>query len=1126
MTTDAGRAITEFLAGFARPFAHLADHPEDAAYLARLSGWNLSATGLDPQALATLASGFVSALEELDNQPADNDLGIEILLSVLPRLAQAADALAAFGEGTTLPPAAPADLAGQFVEDLLSGVLVYTLGRFHPAVRSGLEALGILAYRPRPEIRLGTALVRPAQGGAHIDFALIGNLFSQPGPVLLERFGLAAGSTDNAATIAQRCFPLWAALLRDLRVRAWSGGMHLPTGLLSPAQTAALERTLLVRLPFDGSLGGGGSAGLSIALTLFDLPGGGVELVIAPQGSLSLSRRIGDWDLALGATGSVEAVSITRNAVGFASGNASLDLTGAFGRAPGAAPLLRIGARDGPHVELGTIALEGSLALSTSQPRPSGSFRLAIGGLTFKGAAAPGDGFLGKTLPADGFGTTCDLALEWDGLGPLRFSGAAGLDLALPLNLALGPIGLSRFRLAVQAGTAGLTAAASVNVSLKIGPILGLVEDIGLRAALRPGGQAGIPAPTIDFKPPAGLALKIESGPVKGGGYVSFEPEIGRYSGALQLSVKAVSLAAIGIVNTRLPEGRPGFSFLVLIAAEFPGLPLPFGFMLKGVGGLVGINRRMDVQALKLKVAEGVLGSILFPRDPVGRIEAVMADLRSVFPVKEGRHVFSPMVKLNWGPSGLLAIEVAIILDIPAPLRLAILGRMRLALPSVEKALVDIRLDVAGILDFDRQEAAIGASLVDSRLCGFVLTGDMAMFLGWGATKSFAMSMGGFFPGFPVPAGMPPAMRRLSLALSDSANPVLRFTSYFAVTSNTVQFGGSLEVRASSDTVIGNLAIEGKLAFDAFFQFDPFFMHCCLAAYLAILRNNTPLLSARLEADLTGPRPWHAVGYAEIQVVVTFRIGFEFTSGETDEIAPAVVDLGRMLRDEIAQPSSWSTALPSGSGALVTIRDGVSDEAGLVLHPLGEIRLLQRLLPFGKRITAYGGARPLNDAVRFELVGLALGARSGAAKALGADFAPGQFERLSEDEKLHRPAFEEMQAGGAAGFDSFAAPASGALLAGGYQNIVLGDESSTPLAANERAAVDLPRQTARDAGLAATRPGIAVLPERFVLADTGTMQRHAASSATSRSQVQDQLAAQRATGRATLGVLPARAAWG
>ena len=48
----------------------------------------------------------------------------------------------------------------------------------------------------------------------------------------------------------------------------------------------------------------------------------------------------------------------------------------------------------------------------------------------------------------------------------------------------------------------------------------------------------------------------------------------------MELSFKFLSLKAIGLLNTKFPDGRPGFSLLIIIAAEFTPIQLGFGFTL------------------------------------------------------------------------------------------------------------------------------------------------------------------------------------------------------------------------------------------------------------------------------------------------------------------------------------------------------------------------------------------------------------------------------------------------------------------------------------------------------------------------------------------------------------------
>jgi hypothetical protein len=104
---------------------------------------------------------------------------------------------------------------------------------------------------------------------------------------------------------------------------------------------------------------------------------------------------------------------------------------------------------------------------------------------------------------------------------------------------------------------------------------------------------------------------------------------------------------------------------------------------------------------------------------------------------------------------------------------------------------------------------------------------------------------------------------------------------------------------------------------------------------------------------------------------------------------------------------------PPEAADVIVLRDAGATGAAL-LHPLGGVALRQRLLPFGKRLARFGSAAPEGGGAMFVLKEIVVGGRSDGAAPLLDDFAPGQYEALSEDEKLARPAFESMQAGGEA----------------------------------------------------------------------------------------------------------------
>src|SRR5262249_40906177 len=156
-----------------------------------------------------------------------------------------------------------------------------------------------------------------------------------------------------------------------------------------------------------------------------------------------------------------------------------------------------------------------------------------------------------------------------------------------------------------------------------------------------------------------------------------FDPEKEQYAGAMQLEFEGIALKAVGLLTTRLPGGVPGYSLLVIVSAEFTPVQLGLGFTLNGVGGLLGINRTVAVDPLRAGLKTGPPDAILFPSAPVGHAQQLVATLGTVFPPAVGRYVFGPTARIGWGTPTLITIDIALVLELPAPVRLIILGRVR-----------------------------------------------------------------------------------------------------------------------------------------------------------------------------------------------------------------------------------------------------------------------------------------------------------------------------------------------------------------------------------------------------------------------------------------------------------------
>ena len=1022
MTTDAARSVLTFIEAVAAPLEQLHVAADAIDSLTDLTEWDLAGTGLDPAPFVAIAgdlAGALATLRELDpNEPVE----FEDFLSVLPGVLTALGRLAGVGQQAQLSGGLPPDLGEQFAEDLFGCLVVVALGNFHPAIRSGLELFGVLAYVDRPAITLQSgATVRPARRYPKLDLDAIADLFASPGDALFARFGLSDPAGLPAERVAQRTFPLWAAFLRDLGVIAWAGELGTSPGSVPAAELDAERRSLIVLLPVDTGQTDTTAAAV-LCFTLFDLPGGSYELVLVPRGTVDIARELGDWRISLAAAAQPGGVAIRRTGVDFKGNVAGLSVTAGVGRREGAPPLLRFGSPSGIHVELGDLALSGTLAVSATEPHVTGGVGLAVKGLRLAVNASPSDGFLKSSLPAEGFGGVCDLGIEWSGTGGLKFTGKATLEFVLALGKTLGPITIQELVIGLGASEKGLAVTGAVSLQLELGPIVATVDRIGLRLLLGLP-QEGAVGPRVDvgFKPPRGVGFVIDANAVVGGGFLFFDSDNDQYGGILQLEVKGgISIKAIALITTRMPDGSPGFSLLIIIAVEFTPIQLSYGFTFNGVGGLAGFNRTMKVDPLRDGIKNRTLDSIMFPPDPIKNAQRIISDLTAIFPPAPGRFVFAPMVKFGWG-SGILVIEVGLIVELPLPLRLAILGKLHVKLPPIEtgdgeesKNLVELHLDVLGILDFDRGEISVDAVLYRSRLVIFPIVGGMAMRLRWGSNPVFLMAIGGLNPRFPTPPGFP-TVDRLGINLSydnSGLKACLRLETYLAVTPNSLQFGARIEARA--ELSVATLA--GFVGFDALIEFSPF--HFIADLYGGVVVRAFGLgFNVGLRLTFSGPAPFLGEGSVAVEFMGKHEFPIRFTIGDEDrtpELPP--VDPLPELVAALKDLRNWSAALPDAGSMLITMRQVPADEASgkVFAHPLGELSVRQKVLPFGLRLERFGAAVPTTPGP-FEIANVRLGSRQPAppdpSLALRDSFARGQFVNLNEDEKVSAPAFESFRCG-------------------------------------------------------------------------------------------------------------------
>ncbi|MEA2325590.1 MAG: hypothetical protein QOE68_549, partial [Thermoanaerobaculia bacterium] len=623
------------------------------------------------------------------------------------------------------------------------------------------------------------------------------------------------------------------------------------------------------------------------------------------------------------------------------------------------------------------------------------------------------DSFSGSKLPANGARGTFDLEIGLSSVRGFYIGGTAGLTATIPLNSDLGPLHLDTLTIDVRPDSAAsaIRVKAGLALSLKVGPVTAVVDGIGMRLTIsfpETGANLGIVDFAPAFQPPSGLGIVIKAGPVSGGGYIYYDEPSGRYSGVLQLEIRGIAIKAVGILDTKLPGG--GYSFLIIMSGEFSPIQLGMGFTLNGVGGLAGINRTVAIAAMQAGIRNHAADAVLFPKDPVKNAPRIISDLQRFFPPLKEHYIFGPTALIGWGsPTPLLAVKLGIILEFPPPLRIVLLGQLDCKLPDAT-AIVDLHVDILGVIDFSAKTFALDGVIHDSRVGPYALYGDFAVRLRWGSEPTFALSIGGFNPHFhQIPAGFP-TLRRITIALSEGGNPRLTMQCYLALTSNSLQLGARAELYAEAD----GFNVSGWIGFDALVYFHPFGFRVDLSAGFRLRRGSKSLGGIQVDATLTGPSPWHVWGDASISILwFDVSVSFDVTIGSGGPGALPSRDVWAALLDAIQTGGNWSAVLPPSAAQVVTLRQpfdptpdipGVSSTPGLLIDPVGTITLVERTAPLARMITRFADASPGGTVHRFDLDQVTINTKSVNGWTLTQElFAPAPFEQLSDDQKLSRP---------------------------------------------------------------------------------------------------------------------------
>jgi hypothetical protein len=952
---------------------------------------------------ASAAAGLVESIPKLARAiDAEDEIALaSVSLSMLQQIAavvraanDAADALQDLSTAATdLTAAQQAELkavAEVFVERLLDRLLVEYIEKRFPQLALALIATGGIEISRMPGGPAGS--LQGAYTRKVFSFDRMVRLLTDPAGLLEEVYGWGQPGFDGVA--------LFNTLQTLLALK-----FEIPAQILQPPGSPPLLEAFAFNAEVNNTV---------------SPPGLDVSLRFPAAISRPASIRADDWqiDFDLEVAFAADLMATLRPlfdlAVDIPTGTADFHLSADVARSGTADPLLLFGDARGSRLEMNQPGVGVELDLhfdpATGIIAIEPSVRGALGGGKLVIDSSGGGGVLSGLLSNLRIDAPFDLSFSWNPTTGIRFEGNAALDIRHPVTLTLGPLTVQTVYVRVGLdGSGQIPIELSGALSLALGPLLVTVDRLGLTATLSlpdGGGNLGPLNLDISFKPPSGIGLLVDAPAISGGGVLSIDPgPPERYAGTLSLKLTNFGVFAFGMFE-RTSTGRIAF-VMVLGIRFFPGLQLGFGFAITGVGGIVALNRRVDADALRSRLVSGGASNVLFCEDPVRNAPALFGDLGAIFPVADGIFTVGPTFQIGW--LVFVRFDLGIVIELPGPSKIILLGSARFQVggEAGRPAVVQIRLDILGVIDFARKLVSFDAMLINSKLLQvFTLTGTSAFRLSTGDSPYALLTIGGFHPSFnPEPVVIPPQERvALTYDTGGSTRLWVRLETYLAITTNTFQLGAALEAGVE----IGPMNANGYLGFDALIQFTPFAFDVTFSAGFRIRYKSLTLAGVTFNGSLTGPGPIVLSGTLCIEILffdICFSATFSLGEPAPSALQP-ISSLVQTLQTELDNPANLEAigaedrqvALASGATTVKT-----------VIMPQGRLQWQQTRAPLNTLIERVAGV-PLASAQA------AIVTSPAQAGVVQDWFSPGTFQNLTESEAMNLPPFQQLASGIQLGF--------------------------------------------------------------------------------------------------------------
>ena len=622
------------------------------------------------------------------------------------------------------------------------------------------------------------------------------------------------------------------------------------------------------------------------------------------------------------------------------------------------------------------------------------------------------NGFFDKLLSDDIKFSVEKLAVGYSYQKGLSIGGSASVR--IPINKTIDLKAAKLSNLALEIGLPdlrGLEVGISTNLGLNLECVNFSLSDLGfgLKSNLLDSGwhfKDFNLSPTL--KLPDGMGISIDLEGVKGAGALKWNTETGELRGSFQLVI--VDLCGAGawfILNTK-PKDGVKFSFMGAVSAEFtPGIPIGMGFSITGIGGSLGLFRRIDTDRMQNAVHDGTLSTVLFAKDIDKNLDTVLENMTSFYPISKNNFFFGAMAQISFAEK--VKVDLGLFIQAPDPVVIMIAGGLHFNVTDAADKLLSINANFLGMIDFSKG-LSFDASLYDSYIVGIQFYGDIALRAYWaGDTKGFLLSAGGFHPQYKPEAGFNVGnLKRLGMKF-DIDIVQLSMEEYFAVTSNTVQFGSDTRLKVGWD----KFGLSGYMYYNVLFQFRPFAFMFDAGIGVGVKCGDWTLMSIDLYLEVSGPTPWHIKGKASFYfLLIKIKCSFTAEWGKKQQVGEqSTVLVIENYSESFEKNDNWTVISSDLTDKLVVTAPYKGEE--LMMNSSDTLRFSQEEVPLDVEMECFGESLPSVWQIYLTQVSIGSGETE---KVLGKDpvstsFAPSQFKKMTDQDKLSAPSYTPMHSG-------------------------------------------------------------------------------------------------------------------